>query len=362
MSNSNKCYLAGTGMITSVGAHSKMSCMSVRAGVSGYKTSDISTRNGENITMALIPDDVFSQIKLSEEIDQGQYYNEQYDHIIKMAVIALREVLNNPHIKETVPLLLAMPDGAYPFESIPSSLILKNLAGQSDLLIDRDQTRSLYAGRAGGLLQVDLAIRYLYEQNKDLVVIGGSDSYIFEPLIAMLDEAGRLLTASNNDGFAPGEGAAFLLLTADPNKAITRNGHIIAIHAPGISEEPGNILSEEPYKGDGLDESFNNSLANFTGPSISSIYSSMNGERYWAKEFGVAYIRNQQYILNEFDHQHPADCWGDLGSATGPALVILAANQLFAQSGPGSYLVYSSSDSAWRAAIRLEKVACSRQA
>ena len=82
----------------------------------------------------------------------------------------------------------------------------------------------------------------------------------------------------------------------------------------------------------------------------------MNGEHHWAKEYGVAYARNREFFHDLVKIEHPADCHGDLGSATGPVLTGLAAEALFRQNGPATHLVYSSSDGATRAAVRVEKL------
>jgi 3-oxoacyl-[acyl-carrier-protein] synthase-1 len=53
------------------------------------------------------------------------------------------------------------------------------------------------------------------------------------------------------------------------------------------------LLSDETYRGDGLDAAFKQALSEHAGEGIHTIYASMNGENYWAKEFGVAYLRNK---------------------------------------------------------------------
>ena len=78
---------------------------------------------------------------------------------------------------------------------------------------------------------------------------------------------------------------------------------------------------------------------------ISRIFSSMNGERYWGKEWGVAYLRNQQAFLPEHSLVHPADCFGDIGAAAGSILLGLAARS------DGPSIVYCSSDRGQRSAL-----------
>src|SRR5690606_24227704 len=118
------------------------------------------------------------------------------------------------------------------------------------------------------------------------------------------------------------------------------NGYRIVLHSPGIADEPGHLGSDEPYRGEGLDQAFKKALAGATVPPIHSIYSSMNGEDYWAREYGVAYIHNRQAFADPVTLQHPADCYGDIGSATAPVLIALAAQDLWTSSVARSHLLY----------------------
>jgi len=149
-----------------------------------------------------------------------------------------------------------------------------------------------------------------------------------------------------------------LLLTRHPQKAINNNNSIVGLSLPGLSEEPGHFYSDKPYRGDGLSEAFRQAFRDYSGDPIKAVYGSMNGENYWVKEYGVAMTRNHSFFDEKVEHEHPADCYGDMGAATGPILMGLAAQGLLKQArGLATYLVYSSSDGSWRAAVRLEKIA-----
>src|SRR5690606_7316605 len=115
---------------------------------------------------------------------------------------------------------------------------------------------------------------------------------------------------------------------------------IIAIHEPGLSDELGHIHSDFPYKGEALDKAFKHALVNINTAKINRIYSTMNGEHYWAKEYGVAYLRNRDAFVDDVVLEHPADCYGDLGAASATALIALAANNLFTHRTETSALVY----------------------
>jgi 3-oxoacyl-[acyl-carrier-protein] synthase I len=128
------------------------------------------------------------------------------------------------------------------------------------------------------------------------------------------------------------------------------------LHPPGIAEESGHLGSEAPYLGEGLDQAFKMSLKNIGQSKIQTIFSSMNGESHWAKEYGIAYMRNSSSFDDELTVQHPAENFGDVGVATSTVLIALTAEHL--HNNPNLFFnqVYCSSDCAKRAAIVVEKL------
>ncbi len=354
MSDQPKAYIAGMGMITAVGADTAMTAAAVKAGASGHRTSEYYNHDRQPITLCLVPDAVFSSMTLDTEDED--YCSELYDRVIKMAILSVEEAISGQPIQPPIPLVLAMPEPLPHVRHIETTTLIAHLVNQGSAPVTAGKLRSLHTGRAAALQGLELAFRYLYEAGEDYVLLGGSDSHLGYARLNPLMEQQRLLAPGSKDGFAPGEGAGFLLLTRHPERALCRDHHIIALSQPGIAHEPGHLQSEEPYRGEGLDQAFKQALAGYSGTGIQAIYSSMNGEHYWAKEYGVAVIRNQPCFREKFKIEHPADCFGDLGAATGAVLLGLAAENLFKQKGPGAHLVYSSSDSAWRAAARLEKL------
>jgi len=352
MSNNQKVYVAGIGMITPVGANAAMTAASVNAGISGYKVSDYLNAQDQPITMASIPNSIFSDI--DAEIDEGDRFNERHDRVIKMAIVAIREACAQSTTNQPIPLVLAMPEEQDDIDGL--SPLTENLEQNCKPWVSATYSRSIYNGRAAGIEAIDFAFRYLYELPNDFMMIGGSDSYQDYSRLSPLSEANRVLAQDSMEGFAPGEAAGFLLLTRNPQLAMVRNGHIIALSPPGIADEPGHLGNEVPYRGDGLDQAFKKALKNHEQPNIHSIYSSMNGENHWAKEYGVATMRNKSAFQDEVKIEHPADIFGDLGAATGPVLIGLAAEHLYSHPNAKAHLVYSSSDTAKRGAIVVEKL------
>ena len=349
-----KVYIAGIGMITPVGANTAMTAAAVKAGVSAYAETKYYGQNNQPITMASVPTAVFDEIEA--EIGEGSRFNLRHDRVIKMAILALREACAQQSTQQPIPLVLAMPEGQADDEGLVP--LIEVLEHNCKPWISADQHHRIHSGRAAGMEAMDFAFRYLYGLPSDFFLVGGSDSYRDYSRLGPLSNENRLLVPDSQDGFAPGEAACFLLLTRKPELALARQGHIIALSPPGIAEEPGHLYSEEAYRGDGLDQAFKKALGDHPPPNaIHSIYSSMNGESHWAKEYGVAFMRNRNAFQDPVGIEHPADCYGDLGAATSPVLIALAAEDLLSQTKARSHLVYSSSDRGKRGAIIVEKIA-----
>ncbi len=355
MTSPHKTYIAGIGMITSIGANAAMTFASVNAGISGYSISEYSNMQGYPITLASVPDEVFSTTNI--ETDTGNYYCKLYDRIIKMAIISIKEALSNHQLTHTIPLILTLPEDKDSNNYIPKELLIKNLIDKKNLPLQKDKIHCVTVGRSGGIQALEVAQHLLSDNNIEYVLVGGSDSYHSLARLYDLDDDERLLAPNRKDGFAPGEGAGFLLLTSNRKKAINYKSNIIALLPPGSSKENGHLYSTKTYKGDGLDKAFKLALLGCKESSVNSIFSSMNGENHWAKEYGVATMRNKKILADNFVTEHPADCYGDLGVASGSVLVAMSVLSLFKKQNDVSQLVYSSSDSEWRSAIRLEKLA-----
>jgi len=353
MNKPTKIYIAGIGMISAVGANTAMTAAAVNAGISGYAKSGYDGSRDEAITMANVPNDALAEI--DAEIDEGNRFNERHYRVTLMAIAAVREACALQTTEQAIPLLLAMPDVDEDTDGL--SPLVDEIESNCQPWVSVAKSRSLYSGRAAGMDAIDFAFRHFEKQPCKFIIIGGSDSYQDYDRITSLADDDRLLEEGCMDGFAPGEAASFMLLTADPKLAMVRDGNIVALSPPGIADESGHLHSKEPYRGEGLDQAFKKALAENKQQNIYTIYSSMNGENHWAKEYGVAFMRNKTAFSETVETKHPADVLGDVGSATGSMLIALAAEDLYKQTNATTCLVYSSSDTAKRGAIVLEKLA-----
>ncbi len=350
--NNKHFFLAASGMVTPLGANTAMTTAAVNASISAYTLADFYNRHFQPVKVTEMPPAVFA----AQGIDVSNWSGTHPARVAAMARLAVQQVITGEPPEKSIPLVLALPEANHQGVSALGADVVKHLAGNFPGWISTVMSRCVYSGRAAGMEALAFAFDYLYDLPTDYFLVGGSDSQLEDARLGELDKTDRLLAPDNGDGFAPGEAAGFLLLTREPALAAVVNGHRIMLHPPGIADEPGHLGSDEPYRGEGLDQAFKKALTGVAVPPIHSIYSSMNGEHYWAKEYGVAYIRNRQVFADPVTLQHPADCYGDIGSATAPVLIALAAQDLWKSSVARAHLLYSSSDGARRGAIILEKV------
>lgn len=208
--------------------------------------------------------------------------------------------------------------------------------------------RHAMSGHAGGILAMQAAERLLDAGRAEVVLVGGAESYLAADTLEWLDETERLHSENNIYGFCPGEGAAFVLLAKRGQDAL------IEIAATGSGREANLIGTQDICLGEGLGAAF----AALGDSPVDRILCDMNGERYRGNEYGFAVLRARALFRDAADFEAPADCWGDLGAASGPlfaCLTIEAEARGYAK-GPRT-LIWASSQGGQRGAALLRRSA-----
>jgi len=347
MSDKAKVYVAGVGMVTPVGFDAPSTSAAVRAGINQYKDTQFYNRRFEPMKMALVPDDALPQ--LNEGLRHLPGLTTRRRRMLRLAEPALKEVLSTLPIKDTLPLFLSGPETLPGCPKAIDSKFLQELKIQTGANIDLDASRIVTTGRAGGIQIVELAFKY-FDMGKDIVLIGGIDTCFDQFMLGMLDNDDRISSESSMESFTPGEAAGFVLLVSERFVNNLPYKPLATLYRPGISDETGHRYSDEPYRGEGLSEAFKLALSSYESGKIKTLYTSLNGEHFSAKELGVAVIRNKNHLIPEHVAEHPADCFGDIGAAFGPVLI-----GLISASSPGNYLSYCSSETNMRAALTVCK-------
>ncbi len=316
--------IVGMGMITSVGLTALQTAASVRAGITRFAETSIYDKRFQPFVMSILPDDVLPP--LSPDLEKVTGLTSRQIRMLRLAAPALQEaVAGVPELKR-IPLFLG---GAEPMENRPAPItepFLQQLGIQAEVEFDLAGSKVFPEGRAGGLVALKEALDTLAAGKAESVLVGGVDTFLDLYLLGTLDMENRILGPGIMDGFIPGEGVAFLLLTSWNDTGVTGMPVLGALSPVSLGLEDGHLYSEQPYWGDGLAGAFTGLFGSGNVPeSIRELYSAMNGENHWAKELGVAYIRNSTAFYPAYGTHHPADCIGDTGAASGIILTILAA-------------------------------------
>lgn len=345
--------IAAAGLVSPVGLSLAESAAAARARLARFHEIDWCDRRLEPFIVAQVPDDGLPPLA---EALAAKPVQAREVRMLRLAHAALADLFSTlPPDLPPVPLLLGLSEHATALP-LDAGGFLKMLAVQVGACFDPAGSIAAPRGRAAGLMALSQAVSRINGGQAELIVVGGVDCLIDLYVLGTLDRERRIRGETVSDGFTPGEGAAFLLVASEA--AAGRHGIVplARVLGTGGGVEPGHLYSDEPYLGEGLAAAVSATLEAAQLPSpLRSVFCSFNGERYWAKEFSVARIRNSECFADEAQMEHPAECFGDLGAAHGAALIALAGHGLAGGYRPGPALVYASSDRGDRAAAVLDR-------
>ncbi|TQV76397.1 hypothetical protein FLL45_00060 [Aliikangiella marina] len=352
MSKQDKLYIAATGMITPVGMNTDMTLASVKAGINVYQNSSFINKDQYRMKLAQVPDEAF--VELNENINAAAMSGQE-KRMLCLASSAVSQVYELFSPSKPIPLFLAAPESIPGKDIKVSEHFIENLQRQTGVAFDQANSVIVNEGRAAGLKALDLIFNYMENSESKYALLVGVDSYVDASLLSALDEENRVLTEVSTNGFAPGEAATAILLIHQ--RVLEKSPDAIAAVArPGVAEEKGHRYSQEPMLGDGLADAVRGAIDGSNNIKIDSIYSSFNGESFHSKEYGVAMMRNSASLVEGYKHEHPADCFGDLGAAFAPTLMAIAARTIEADNSDYASLVFCASEKSLRGAICLNKI------
>jgi len=342
--------LVGVGMMTAVGLTAAETAASVRASTARFTEIAWLDKRFEPFTAAEVIDEGLPEFVSAGAEEEGRTYRE--DRMLRLGTLPLLEcvepVASNP---ERPGLVLSLPEIETTLP-LDRAKFLAHFARQTEGAFDVKKSNATPKGRAGALMAIDQAGRMIREGQARFMIAGGIDTYRDLYVLGTLDMQGRVSSSVNLDGFIPGEAAGFLLLASRKAAQDATLPALARVTAAAEGFEEGHLGSDKPYTGDGLagacEKLFQQGAL---AEPIEEVYSSMNGENHWAKEWGVAFSRNRAAFNPEHGMHHPADCFGDTGAACGSLLTGLAALGIMQGYSKSPILVYCSSDGGQRAVL-----------
>jgi 3-oxoacyl-[acyl-carrier-protein] synthase-1 len=331
--------IEGAGLVTPVGLSAPASCAAFRSKIANPVQTRFMDSDGEWIVGHQVP---------LEQPWRG------LPKLAKMAAMAIDEALQ--HIPRqawsSLPLLLCVAEAERP----------GRMRGLDDLLFEQIQdelgarfgprSAVIKEGRAGVAVALAQARALLLSDGVPRVLIAATDSLLFWPTLSHYDLQDRLLTATNPNGFIPGEGAGALLLAP----ARGSDGELVC-SGLGFGREAASVEADEPLRGDGLSLAINAALheAGCELHDIDFRITDVSGEQYYFKEATLALSRILRKRKAEFDIWHPAECTGEQGANAGFAAIALALAACRKAFAPGpNILAHVGNDGGQRAAVVLQ--------
>ncbi|WP_437720614.1 hypothetical protein [Sorangium sp. So ce861] len=208
--------------------------------------------------------------------------------------------------------------------------------------------RSYFAGRYGFARALAAAIDALRGQRLDHCLVGACDSELDPDRIDAGLSSGRIKTADNPAGYAPGEAAVFLLLERATASPRGRQPESLLL-PPSFAERAGAAV------GVALARALAAALGDEGGEAArtGTAYVDLNGEEARAAEWGHALARlHGRSALHAWRHAFPAASFGETGAAAG-ALAMCVAGRGLSRGYAGRQALVVLSDREGCAALRM---------
>ncbi len=330
--------IQSTGLVTSVGLGAAASCAAMRAGLTNPVETKFIDARGAWI--------------MAHQVPLAQPWRGMRKLVV-MASMAVEEALQ-PLPREAwgrVPLLLCVAESERPGRTPGLDQRLYTQL-QDELGVQFAEGSAIVPrGRVSVAVALSQARTLLARPGVSHVLVAAADSLLSWPTLSHYDQADRLLTEANPDGFMPGEGAGALLL-GRPSAA----GELLCTGL-GFGLEAAHVESGEPLRAEGLSTAIRAALAD-AGREMHDMdfrITDVGGEQYYFKEAALALSRTLRVRKEELDIWHPAESTGEIGAATGASLVAvaLAASRKGYARGR-RILAHASNDAGHRAAMVLE--------
>ena len=336
--------IGAVGATTPIGRDAASSAAAVRAGISGFDNHPLATdATGQPIRVA-------QASWLAPDLQGAARFEGLLSPALDQAVAPI--VASGARVR--VGLILALPE-ARPGVPMRLTESLRALAASRFAFCE---TGTVGAGAAAGLLAVASACSRLAGGFVDACVVAAVDSHTGAPTLEWLEDNEQIHGAghaNNAWGFVPGEAAGALLIATAATLTRLTLTPLARVLSVGNATESRRIKTMTICTGEGMTAAFTASLAKLPpGQRVTDVVCDLNGEPYRSDEFGFATMRTRQQFESPSDFVAPADCWGDVATATGPLAAMLAVMAARKGYSNGDYpLVCAGSENGQRAAMLL---------
>lgn len=309
--------ITATHCISSVGHDAPMTAAAVRAGISRFRESEeYVDRAGNAVTVA----------PLRGMVAGG----DTVEYMVESARLCLHDLLNG-YFREDLPLplhchlLLGVAA-----EQRPGPRYEESCSGPlAGILQQRLAVRSLRTfsfGNAAMHNAVAQAGMLLESDPEAVCIVGCLDSLLRPSTLNWFEQDGRLKSVSygRQHGLIAGEAVGFMVME-DPARVQHAQRPVLArITGLGLAAEPVPRVANGASRGSGLADACRGALEGMSGGEILSVFGDLNGENSRAMEWCIAHRRCFSGNTPYGQFRTPANCYGDVGAASGGLMTILA--------------------------------------
>jgi 3-oxoacyl-[acyl-carrier-protein] synthase-1 len=306
-------HIVGTAARTPLGFTAETTAAAYRAGVSRLAAHPFMVDDGgDNILSAI-----------DGELDAALLGWRRLEFLATAAFAEIHAKIERvlPRIR-VLPVIVAMPETRPGFTEHNRRKLLEALQCRVDPpgIVERCES-----GHAGGLYALRLAVHRVQAGGCDLCLAGGVDGYLHPDTIDWLQTHRQLSGRETRGGFAPGEAAGFVAVASDAFVRSAGLESLAVIRGTGQGMERHVIKTDSINLGEGLTQAIAEATKSLSLPeeAVESVYNDINGERYRSEEWGFSILRSPG-VLRDLSYSAPADCWGDVGAASGPLFLSLA--------------------------------------
>lgn len=334
--------IRGCGMVTALGFNAPASLAALRAGVSGVR--GLRWRDFES-----------ERPLRGARVDLPQWW-EGVGKLAEMASPAIDECLQMVNDQpEDIPILLGVAERSRPgrFADLDANLLADI---QAKLGVPQHAESRVYPqGQAGCAHALVHAHRLIAQGKARYCVVAGVDSYLQQESLQAYAQRRRLMTASNSNGFFPGEAGCAVLVGAAGDEVEDE----LRILGFGLGQEVATINGTDPLRAEGLTKAVRQALdsAGIPMTSIPRRLTDISGEQYTFKEALFAMMRtNHGPRPTTPALEHPIEYLGQIGAAVLPCLLAWAwhgQRQRYFELEP--LLLHIGSDEGDRAALVVQR-------
>lgn len=308
--------IIGSGARTAVGMTAAATAAAVRAGIAGFGQHPfVVDTAGNSMIVAAAPYigmDVRGAARLAE----------------LAAPAAVEAVGSSSSIGQLpIPLFVGLPPVRPGRGDDVPAIVVDRLREELASVCRIEKIGVIESGHAAGTMAIERAWHAVQSGASEFALAGGVDSYLEPETLDWLEENDQVHSAgpeNNAYGFIPGEAAGFVLLTSTATARRYQLSATLELMSVALARETNLIKTDTVCTGEGMLAMFQALAGDPPAIKVDHLYCDMNGEPYRADEFGFASIRASDLFQTPDAFTAPADCWGDVGAASGPLLLMLA--------------------------------------